>query len=771
MNILRTLTPLEKPRPWLLIGGAACGLMLLWVLLVAVEVIPDPYGSDIRGYTLTGIVLGVVVVVLSVVVSAYSLRKRALQERLRGGGTMMTWLWMHVTLGCVALVATVLHAGTGVFSFNLSTGKLVLLPFLGVMLSGIVWRLVYRDLPAKAAPEIGNYSTAGSSERAAKRLLEIEKLSAGKSEPFRRLGEWVVEALPSQEELWSRAGQLPAEEREAMQRLHELALSRGRALVRASAQQRYTRKLQRWRLLHVPLALSVPALLLVHVVAVLQPARALPLGTLPWDSGLVAPSSDCKDCHAAHYEQWRHSMHNRGLTSPVMVAQFNQIMKEELAELGHPDPKMLCANCHAPLSTALAGYPEELPFRRLGYSDALLDEGVGCVTCHQYRGETEPESGRAAFTSILGEYDFSGPTYYGPIADPVANAYHQSKPSELFTDRPDELCVNCHNVVLDLNEDGRIQKGKDLVLQRTTEEYRFYRRQGGKERCFSCHMPVVNETRAAEAATLPFEQSTTAPDRVVHDHSFVGVDYPLDTVADDDHHKGQREELLAQAANLEASIEGEALVTTITSIGAGHDLPTGFAFARQMWLEVVFLDATGGVLKASGKLARQSDDLCDANTLDHPVGNMARHVKGCAASDPELVNFQQQIVSRVELARDEAGEPIKAPPREGFDDFVIVASEGSSETAIQRVKGGVVPRRRPSDGQLMLPLQPNQSQSFRYAIPPGSARVTVRLLFRNLPPYWLRALAAGQPADEEPQLLPLVDNLLVTEMRKLEIGG
>jgi hypothetical protein len=42
----------------------------------------------------------------------------------------------------------------------------------------------------------------------------------------------------------------------------------------------------------------------------------------------------------------------------------------------------------------------------------------------------------------------------------------------------------------------------------------------------------------------------------------------------------------------------------------------------------------------------------------------------------------------------------------------------------------------------------------------------VRLLFRNLPPYFLRALAEGQPANEEPKLAPLIMNLRVAEMNK-----
>jgi hypothetical protein len=40
----------------------------------------------------------------------------------------------------------------------------------------------------------------------------------------------------------------------------------------------------------------------------------------------------------------------------------------------------------------------------------------------------------------------------------------------------------------------------------------------------------------------------------------------------------------------------------------------------------------------------------------------------------------------------------------------------------------------------------------------------VRLLFRAVPPYMVRALAKAQPAGETPQLAPLIGNLAVHEM-------
>ena len=104
-------------------------------------------------------------------------------------------------------------------------------------------------------------------------------------------------------------------------------------------------------------------------------------------------------------------------------------------------------------------------------------------------------------------------------------------------------------------------------------------------------MPIGNKVpSAADGATIPFEQDYAGAGRKLHDHSFVGVDYPLDTVKVRDPQKPKRAQLLASAAtlDLEARIEGDNLLVRATIHNqSGHNLPTGFAFARQMWIELV----------------------------------------------------------------------------------------------------------------------------------------------------------------------------------------
>jgi hypothetical protein len=764
--MLRQQQTLERGWPWLALAMLTTVVLVALMLLLAGGVIDDPWGNDLRGYTLSGILLGCLAVSMTLATYLYSARKRAFQERMPGrGGSMMLWLWVHVTLGCLALLAALLHAGLGALSFPFSSGKLLLYVFAGLTVSGIVWRLVYRFVPPRAAPKVGNYSQEGAVARAEALTTEIEKLCAGKPAPFLQLRDWLLAAPRAEAELAQAAAAHDPALAAQLRQLHQLIDSRRRALSRHAFQGRYTRVLQRWRKLHVPLAFLLIPLLIAHVIGALRvPERLAPIGSMPLQtfSGF-APSSECKTCHLTIYKQWKRSMHAHALSSPVMIAQGNQVLREELFDAESPDPKLVCVNCHGPMQVALTKQQQGiLPFSRPMYSDELLNEGIGCTTCHQLTIE-DPTEGVAGLSSFQEKLRLPGDTYYAQIEDPVPNAYHRSAKGPIFDDSA-KLCVSCHNVVYDLDGNNRIDLGVDLILQQTTVEYEKYRKDGGPVHCLQCHMPVdPDQSRAADGAWLLFEQDVAAPERVVHDHSFVGVDYPIDQKKD--YQGKKRRKLLRSAVTLDARAAGGKLTVTIENSGAGHNVPTGLAFARQMWLEVKMLDGAGRLLKGSGVLDEPTDDLCDNDTMAVPPAALAKHVRGCKGGpDAELVNFQQKLIERIDVVRDAAGAPLlKNGQRQ------VIASEGARESVLQRIKGGAVPRVRPIDQQKLTPIPPRESRSFDYAMPNGVKTVTVRLLFRIFPPYFLRGLAKGQEKGEKPRIKPLIKNLRVERMAKKTI--
>lgn len=767
---------LERQAPWLIVsvlgalGTAGLALLLDGGWLADYAYFP----AILRGYTFTGLLLGVASLVLAGLTFLYSLRKRSLQERMPLG-TMSGWLWGHVYLGLSCVVTAFAHAGYGSFGPEPSLGKAALVALVTLVVGGLVWRVLYARVPPHAASEVGHYSQAATRARAEAQLVELEKLAAGRSPALRQMVDWLLRVTASVAEVAHASAAVPPEERALLPELVRLTRARHELLVRERRQGHYRRLLQGARVLHVPVSLLLLLLLPLHVLSALSvPAKVVPpqlaLGST---LGGFHPSERCSSCHARVVDEWQSSMHAHALTSPVMVAQNNLAHREILVGQSSPDPQHVCVNCHGPLATALARSPL-LPFEAQGAlaEAALVKEGVTCSVCHQWRGE--PATALAGSTSFQRGL-VPGRTFFGRYDDAVGNAYHRSEATELFRE-PSQLCRNCHSVQYDRNGDGKIERGTDLVLQTLFDEWQDFAKAGGAG-CVDCHMPIVPGSRAAETASIPLEQDSEAPPRVLRSHRFVAVDYPIDDPATRDLGRAEREALLRSAGSL--AVERGKLVTSggkvtfevsVHNSGTGHNLPGGFAFVRQMWLEVSLLDDGGRLLASSGRLARPSDDLCDGTVLDDAESPVREHLVGCSATDRRLVNFQQMLVDKIELLRDPAGVvqlDARGEPR-------LRRAPGSKEAIVQHLTGGPVPRVRASTGQLNPPLIAGERRAFPYSfdLPPGATarRLLVRLMFRAMPPYFLRALGKTQGPSDGPALAPLVDNLELNEMARVDLA-
>jgi hypothetical protein len=467
------------------------------------------------------------------------------------------------------------------------------------------------------------------------------------------------------------------------------------------------------------------------------------VGDGPKDLPGFKGSEACKKCHVAIYEDWESSMHAHALTSPIMIVQTNQVFAADLLQQENQGLGQFCTNCHSPIATLFAK-SGTLPFvsKKANATTEALQEGIGCVTCHAYRGN--PKDSKAVLTDF--QQDFAvGKNYFGPFDDPAPNGgFHQATTSPLFTDGKEQLCFSCHNVKNDRDGDNIFELGTDLFLQTTFDEYEDdYRAQNGEQTCNQCHMPERGDVQQA-ADGFP-----NAPFRTVHDHKFAGVDYPLDEFAKgNDPQKFARRDLLnggatgdavaslsiqninfADGANLSFDVE-------IINSNGGHSLPTGFAFTRQMWLEVVVKDNDMNELGSSGLLRDVNNDLCDNDTL---IDNLANVVQGCQnnLADPQLVNFQTILVDFVAL---QDGVLVKDPVK-------------GHETWLQFQSGGAVARSRPADVAAGLgnftvaPIKAFDARTFNYKFTFGAQddqiRLGVKLKFRNLPPYFVRRLAAA----------------------------
>ena len=768
----RTRSLLERHWPWFVFATGSAFFLGLVALTVDQGLLADfeAFPAIVRGYTLIGVVLGVASVGFCFLSFFYSLRKRSLQEKMPlFRGTMTAWLWAHVYFGVLAIVAGLGHAGYGLLSLEFSTGKSLFLLLLLLVVSGALWRIFYGTVPKSAARTVGNYSEQASRSRAEALLIEIEKLAAGRSPRFHEFKRWLLDASPSDIELARALQQLAAEEQPALSELAGLAAERQKLISREKKQASYRRLLQGWRILHVPLSLAFLALIPLHVLMAFDaPARTVALGAVDGSHfGGFESAESCRSCHASIVDEWRTSMHAHAMTSPVMIAQTNQVLRKSLNLATSPDPAQICVNCHGPIGAALTDQAS-LPLAsnlETSADESFLNEGVSCAACHQWQGESK--TGGAGLSAFKAGYR-PGREYFGPIAAPVGNAFHKSSASPLFKE-PEQLCRNCHAVAYDRDGDGTVKKGTDLVLQTLFDEWQDYARAGGVS-CTGCHMPASAETRAAASALIPFEQDRDAPARRLRSHRFVGVDYPIDIPSVRDQTRAEREALLRRAATLtllpgSISVRDGAvsLSVQVTNSGVGHNMPGGFAFVRQMWLELTILDRFGVELSSSGKIADSSQDLCDASIVDDPNNPMRPFLSGCQGSDPLLVNFQQMLLDRTEVARDRTGAVLldaRGEPR-------LLPLPDGREAVLQHLTGGSMSRTRPHTGQPTTSLSPGASATFAYRFPPSSrepVRVSVRLLFRTMPPYFLKALAAEQRTGDGPNLGPLVTNLEVIEM-------
>ncbi len=233
---------------------------------------------------------------------------------------------------------------------------------------------------------------------------------------------------------------------------------------------------------------------------------------------------------------------------------------------------------------------------------ALLNEGISCAVCHQWDGKPETASGGLSrFQDGLRP----GHVYFGALNDAVGNAFHHSEATATFK-QPEQLCRNCHSVQYDKNGDGQLHRGSDLVLQTLFDEWEDYRKAGGSADCVSCHMPLVKDTRAAEHAALYFEQDKDAPARKLHDHSFVGADYPLDDRVSRELLRPAREALLRSGCQPDPAAqfaESSAERARLHVAGEQHrNRPQPARRLRlrpQMWLEITVLDSAGRALAGS----------------------------------------------------------------------------------------------------------------------------------------------------------------------------
>jgi hypothetical protein len=816
----RPTTRFERARLWIVLG--------VLILIAAVFFTNSRFEElqsdlDQRESTFMLVIwLGVLTVALILITFFYSLRKRVLQER--APGTMMTWLQAHIYLGLLSLAVVLVHIWVPSFSEGWTSGKYALAAFALLVISGIAWRIVYVVVPPKVAQNVGNLSVSDTRDKTHLVNVEVDKLLAGKSTEFRRAAQNRLNGLPLDKDFSTK--NLSIDEQYDWNRFTKLAERLERYSRREVAQSRYARFLQGWKLFHIPLSVVLIALVGYHIWETLHVTETIAGGDL---HGLP-PADSCVDCHADIVQEWKVAMHSHAQDAPVVIAQTNLALEK------FPEFKQACNNCHAPIGTMLTGtatLPIDLENKLRNQTNGrVVDDGVTCVICHTISDAPEELRGiDNDFPVALGTINEFA-RMFGPPLDgesPLPSTRHASEVG-FMTDSvaSSQLCGACHNVKVDIDGDNEITalpgtdglqrdsdgdnqldeneleldevEGKflqDLVLQTTFDEWEDYvaaQRASGREvkGCVDCHMPEL--TSEPLVSSSPGSFLAEAPERTRHSHSFIGVDYNLTPGFYEqegmpanarEHVLQERADLLSSALNLSIeTAEPDAgklsVFVTVESTLEGHNLPTGFAFARQMWLEVFAetrsgtqvcladVDVNGqiiGATCASGRIVSPQAELktCDPLALaeiglkpsknDELVKLNPLSVSPLSQCDPYLANFQK-ILTDGDIDGDGTFEEV--PYQSLLADIVKTRVRVFDQQPMDALNNTILVNDEPRDSatyEYIFDLTGFEGETFT---------VTAIMHFRHLPPYFIRALNGRYP--DNITASDLLDNMIVVDI-------
>ena len=306
----------------------------------------------------------------------------------------------------------------------------------------------------------------------------------------------------------------------------------------------------------------------------------------------------CSGCHIEIYKQWNGSMHSHAYVDPVFQALWKLGSKETQSFIDK-----LCAGCHTGIGTV----SEEIIMRggEFQVSD-IAKKGVQCDLCHTVVKSTflETPTHEPQNASIVLE---PGTIKRGPYKDAVS-PFHETAYSELHT--TSEFCANCHHVFHPVT---------NFHIERTYDEWKYSIYAQNGIQCQDCHMVPIEQSietaRTLKKQSNPGKACITGPDRnQVYTHEFVGGNFTITNLLGSPHHAEIAKKRLQSAAELTLNLPDtvkRGTVTTvgveITNVGAGHNLPTSLTEVRQMWIELVVMDAHDTTIYHSGMLDEEGN--------------------------------------------------------------------------------------------------------------------------------------------------------------------
>lgn len=241
-------------------------IFALYLVAIKTQAFPGPFNEPLLGF-------GIIAFLLVLSTAAYSLRRRFARSL---PGKAQAWLWMHTWVGIAALLIALLHENfkhvLNNYCQNFSCftnaywGTTALLALAVLVLTGIIGRLLdtwqAHDI-ARDASANGVGIARAIEERVLELEYEVERLSAGKSEPFK---EYCLQAINMGAGFNAPAPRLDGREVPDFQRAADTLAARGQFVLSLQRQQRARFIIRTWRYVHISLACLALLVITFHAV-------------------------------------------------------------------------------------------------------------------------------------------------------------------------------------------------------------------------------------------------------------------------------------------------------------------------------------------------------------------------------------------------------------------------------------------------------------------------------------------------------------------------
>jgi cytochrome b561 len=252
---------------WLALSLSLYALIFaLYLVAVKTQAFPGPFNEPLLGF-------GIIAFLLVLSTGAYSLRRRFARSL---PGKAQAWLWMHTWIGIAALLIALLHENfahvLNNYCQNLSCftnaywGTSALLALALLVITGIVGRLL-DSWQAHSIARDASANGVGIARAIEERILEleyaVERLSAGKSEPFKA---YCLQAINAGVSFNALVPQLEAREIADFQRAAETLRTRQQFELSLQRQQRARLIIRIWRYIHITLAWLALLVITFHAV-------------------------------------------------------------------------------------------------------------------------------------------------------------------------------------------------------------------------------------------------------------------------------------------------------------------------------------------------------------------------------------------------------------------------------------------------------------------------------------------------------------------------